>query len=263
MQASASSSSLPSRVPICLCPTASLGAGRVPGQSVPLLQTGQSPGGRWKPGDGAAFLRDPTALRAILPLRGPLPSVTSLPPSAHGITSLRGPDIQSPRAVAQAPLPSAHPHLALRFPRPRPSLDALHGLLPPGPSAWNVLGHQCALSHSRLCPSPRNFPSCPLQYLTRSSTRGGRSGGSKLLGSNQSWAGPADSCVPASASSTPAPLNLTHAHVHTPGARRHPTTRLITHTPPTSTYIPTPNTHVHAENRFSNTHAVSTHAHPT
>lgn len=84
-QALATSPSLPSHVPICLCPTAGCWQGA---RSVPLLQTGQSPGGRRKPQEGAAFLRDPTALRAILPLRGPLPSVTSLPPSAHGIMSL-------------------------------------------------------------------------------------------------------------------------------------------------------------------------------
>lgn len=64
------------------------------------------------------------------------------------------------------------------------------------------------------------------------------------------WVRPEDSSLPASVSSTPAPYTQ---QTHTPMHIQHPTTHLNTHTDPTPTNTPIPNTHVHIGNRLSNT----------
>lgn len=171
------------------------------------------------PHKGAALLRDPVstadrALLAVLPPRGPLPLVSSacstlsvLCPQNQGSTP--GPD-NSESPCHGPSLPSCCPFSPYT---PLPSPDTPGDLLP-GPSACNVLGHQCSRHHSRPCSisfSPRNFPRHPLQHLTWSSTWR-HSGGYRLLGSNHSLGWARYSSLPASVSPPPTPYTQ---HTHT------------------------------------------------
>lgn len=124
-----------------LCPAASLGAGRMPGQTVALLQAAQGPGGPTQslmkgcPSQGPCeYLR---ALLAVLSLLGPRPfvspAVTPAPPLLPSTCR-----IKSPFLGLTLKVPASHPRLS-SYCSPSPfalllSLDA-QGDLFPGPSA--------------------------------------------------------------------------------------------------------------------------------